>query len=467
MNRFKFFGSRPIFYFAEPVAAADGGGDAGGGGAAAGGGSPAGGSGGGAASAPQSDVDFLSAPDAAAQPDKGAETAAAEKVAAKEGDAAAEEINLSALEEAQPEWLAKITDEGAKSEVQKLLELQKSFADKFKDAPEELFKDLPGGREQLTALQTLSKEVGELDEHIAANTPESNAIVVGRYLGEAPDKGMGLFRAGAQHLAKSNPEGWQQLGNELLTSTLKAAGIGVDAAGLLSAISEMREALNANDEGQAFGAAAGKLLGAPKAEAKPDANLERARTETAQAKETLTKAQTESWRFRNDRSSQKVDTHIVTEAGKLLAKVLPAGISEKDRASLRSDIQAEVMSQLVSNKFEAAKVLQLIGYSTPDGKGGFDYSKVNLGATQENWDQAEKMILANLTPKMISQATAKIVSQWSKDRAASNKEAREKARSATDKKDVGAGKPAAGGKGKPPLSKEQFLKMTDEEFLAY
>src|SRR6266404_2529827 len=251
MNRFKFFGSRPIFYFAEPVAAADGGGDAGGGGAAAGGGSPAGGSGGGAASAPQSDVDFLSAPDAAAQPDKGAETAAAEKVAAKEGDAAAEEINLSALEEAQPEWLAKITDEGAKSEVQKLLELQKSFADKFKDAPEELFKDLPGGREQLTALQTLSKEVGELDEHIAANTPESNAIVVGRYLGEAPDKGMGLFRAGAQHLAKSNPEGWQQLGNELLTSTLKAAGIGVDAAGLLSAISEMREALNANDEGQA------------------------------------------------------------------------------------------------------------------------------------------------------------------------------------------------------------------------
>jgi len=188
--------------------------------------------------------------------------------------------------------------------VQKLLELQKSFADKFKDAPEELFKDLPGGREQLTALQTLSKEVGELDEHIAANTPESNAIVVGRYLGEAPDKGMGLFRAGAQHLAKSNPEGWQQLGNEILASTLQAAGIGIDPTGLITAISEMRQAVQA-DDGEAFGKAASKLLGAPKAEAKPDANLERARTETAQAKETLTKAQTESWRFRNDRSSQK------------------------------------------------------------------------------------------------------------------------------------------------------------------
>ena len=454
MNESKFFGARPVFYFAEAAAAA--GGD-GGGSAAPAGGSPAGGGG---ASAPQSDVEFLSAPETKAPDSKAPEgTAPAEKT-----DAAPEEINLSALEEAQPEWFAKITDETAKGEVKKVLDQLKALTDK--GISEDVLKELPGGREQLTALQTLSKEVGELDGHILANTPESNAIVVGRYLGEAPDKGIGLFRAGAQHLAKTNPEAWQQIGGELVNSSLKALGIGADLNTVVSAVQEMRAAI-AKDDGEAFGAAAAKLLGEPAKEARPDAAAERTQSELAQAKTERVQAQTESWKFRNERSSQKVDNHISTEAGKLLSKVLPASIGDKDRASLRADIQAEVMSQLLADKFHVSKILDLIGYSKADGKGGFDYSGVNLAATQETWDQAEKMILERLTPQLISRATGKIVSQWSKDRAASNKDARDKAKSAATRPDVGAAKAAGNGKGKPPLTEEQFKKMSDEEFLAY
>ena len=419
--------------------------------------------GGSATSAPPvSDVDFLSAPDAAVA----VETKKEETAPAKEADAAPEEINLSLLDEAQPEWFAKITDEAAKGEVQKLLDLQKSLTDKFKDSPDELFKDLPGGREQLTALQTLSKEVTELDGHIAANTPESNAIVVGRYLGEAPDKGLGLFRAGAQHLAKTSPEAWQQVGTELVNESLKASGVGADLQTVIGAVQEMRQAVQ-NDDGDAFGKAAAKLLGQPAKETPRDPNAERTNAELAQAKTERVQAQTESWKFRNEKSSQKIDTHISTEAGKLLAKVLPATISEKDRASLRTDIHAEVMSQLLADKFHVSQVLEIIGHTKPDGKGGFDYSKVNLSATQENWDQAEKMILSRLTSQLVSRATAKVVSQWSKDRAASNKDAREKAKSAATRTDVGAGKTPANGKGKPPLTEERFRKMTDEEFLSY
>jgi hypothetical protein len=428
-------------------------------------GAPAGGgAGGGSVAPPQTDVEFLSAAESAPAVETTKPADAAPP--SEKPDAAPEEVNLSLLEEAQPEWFAKITDEAAKGEVQKLLDLQKSLNDKFKAAPDELFKDLPGGREQLTALQTLSKEVTELDGHIAANTPESNAIVVGRYLEEAPDKGVGLFRAGAQHLAKANPEGWKQVGDEILNATLKASGIGVDSSALLAAISEMRDAVQKGD-GEAFGKAAGKLLGEPQKETPRDPNAERTQAELAQAKTERTKAQTESWKFRNDRSSQKVDNHISTETGKLLSKVLPAGISEKDRASLRGDIGDEVMSQLLADKFHVSKIIDLIGFSKPDGKGGFDYSNVNLSATQEVWDQAEKMILERLTPQLISRATAKVVSQWSKDRAASNKEAREKARSMAAKPDVGAGKTPVNGKGKKPLTEEQFRKMSDEEFLAY
>jgi len=342
----------------------------------------------------------------------------------------------------------------------------KELNEKFKAAPDELFKDLPGGREQLNALQTLSKEVTEIDGHIAANTPESNAIVVGRYLAEAPDKGVGLFRAGAQHLAKAAPEAWQKIGGELVNESLKASGIGADLNTVISAVSEMRQALQ-KDDGEAFGKAAAKLLGEPQKEAKPDANAERQQTELANAKAAERTAQTESWKFRNERSSQKIDNHIHTEAGKLLSKVLPATISEKDRTDLRASIYTEVISQLLADKYQVSRAINLIGFSKPDGKGGFDYSNVNLGATQDHWDQMTKMALDSLTPQLISRATAKVVSQWSKDRAASNKDAREKAKSAASSKDVGAGKTANNGKGKPPLTEEQFRKMTDEQFLSY
>src|SRR6202795_3715996 len=188
--------------------------------------------------------------------------------------------------------------------------VSEEVSERFKDEADldGFFKDLPGGREQVAALQTLSKEVGELDSHIEANTPEGNGIVAERYLGMAPDGGLGLFRAGAQHLAKTNPEAWKQVGNELIDSTLKAAGVGVDSASLLGAIQEMRQAVQA-DDGEAFGRAAGKLLGAPKAEATPDPNVVKA-TETAKAAEAeRVKAQTEQWKFRNEKKTGKVREH--------------------------------------------------------------------------------------------------------------------------------------------------------------
>jgi hypothetical protein len=428
---------------------------------ATGGSAPTGGSGTTTSTTPQTDIEFLSAPEPKAPETKTSETTAPEKTVPD-----LEEINLSALEEASPDWFGKITDEAAKGEVQKLLDLQKSFADKFKDAPEELFKALPGGKEQLTALQTLSKEVIELDGHIAANTPESNAIVVGRYLGEAPDQGVGLFRAGAHHLAKTNPEAWNQIAGELVNSTLESAGIGANFNELISGIQEMRQAIQ-KDDGEGLGKALARILGEPQKKPASDPNAERQQSELAAAKAERTAAQTESWKFRNERSSQKIDNHIHSEAGKLLTKVLPASISEKDRASLRDSIYSEVISQMLADQYRVSKAVALIGHSKPDGKGGIDYSNANLTATQEHWDQMTNMVLESLTPQLLNRAVSKVVTQWSKDRAASNKEARERSRGAAPKTDVGAGKTPANGKGKKPLTEEQFRKMDDIEFLSY
>ncbi len=225
-------------------------------------------------SAPGGDVAFLNAPEAAeTKADDGTPKTDATD-APKADETGAEEINLAALEEGQPEWFAKITDEGAKTEVQKLLDANKAFGEKFKDAADldAFFKDLPGGREQIAALQTLSNEVSELDAALEGNTPEGLATVAERYLAMTPDGGAGLLRAAAQHMAKESPEAWNAIATELVNSTLTANGIGADIQGVVGAIAEIRAAVQ-KDDGDAFGTAVQKLLGAPKTEAKPDANL--------------------------------------------------------------------------------------------------------------------------------------------------------------------------------------------------
>lgn len=435
---------------AEEVAAGGAGAGSGGGsGAGAGGGSSSSGLSGTSMSAadiaaPGGDVAFLNAesetPKTETTETKLPETAAETKPAE---EAAPADIDLSALEDGQPEWLAKVADPAVKAEVEKLLELQKAFSDKFKDAADldAFFKDLPGGREQVAALQTLSKEIAEIDGALESNTPEGNATVAERYLSMTPDGGVGLLRAAAQHMAKSSPEGWNQLSSELINSTLHAAGIGSDIQGVVGAIAEMRAAVAA-DDGEAFGRAAGKLLGSPKEAPKVDPNLQKASERENSARQDAQKAQTESWQFRSEKSGDKINNHISSETGKLLSKVLPTSISEKDRTSLRNDISTEVMSQLVADPWLASQVKQLIGWSSRSDKGP-DFTNANLKADQAAFDKATELVTQYATPKLVAKAISKVVGKWSRERAASNSEARSKAKSAATKTDVGA---AAAGK---------------------
>lgn len=417
--------------------------------------------------APGGDIAYLEqapAPEQAPAETKPPETSTEEKPAE---EAAPEEINLSALEEGQPEWLAKVTDPDVKAEVGKLLEMQRAFSEKFKDAADldAFFKDLPGGREQIAALQTLSQEVSELDAALEANTPEGLATVAERYMAQTPDGGAGLLRAAAHHLAKSSPESWNQISSELINSTLNAAGIGSDLQGVFGAIAEMRAAVAA-DDGEAFGKAAGKLLGQPQEAPKTDPALARLTERENAARAGEQKAQTESWQFRSEKSGDRISNHISTETGKALAKVLPSSISEKDRTSLRTEISAEVHSQVFADAWLGSQVKQLIGWSV-NGPKGRDYANSNLKADQTAWDKATELVTQYATPKLIAKAVSKVVGKWSRERAVSNQESREKAKNAAAKTDVGAGKPANTGNGRKPLTPEQLKGMSDAEFLNY
>jgi hypothetical protein len=451
----------------EPIAAPAGGAGGGDGGGSSAPSVPA------APAANVSDTEFLNQPDTSTTDQAGVDAAAKTGEPKPAEPAAPEEINLSALEEGQPEWLAKVTDPAARTEVEKLLAVQKAFSDKFKDAADldAFFKDLPGGREQVTALQTLSKEVGELDSALEANEPGGLATVAERYLSMTPDGGVNLMRAAAQHMAKASPESWNQISAELVNSTLKASGIGTDLQGIVSAIAEMRAAAQA-EKWEDFGNAASKLMGQPKAEPKADANLTKLAERENAARASEQKAQTETWNFRRDARATKINTHVRTEAGKVLANVLPKSIGEKDRAKLLDDISAEVSAQVGSNAWLLSRVTALIGQRHADGKGGYTFDKINRSADQKAFDESSQLMIDAATPKIITTAVAKVVSAWSKERASTNLEARNKAKGAATRTDVGGGKPGATNTRKP-ISAEALrernpdgsLKISDRDFL--
>ena len=343
---------------------------------------------------------------------------------------AEEEINLAALEEGTPEWLAKVTDPAVKTEVQKLLDLQKAFSARFKDAEdlESFFGELPGGREQITALQTLSKEVAELDTHIEANTPESNAIVVGRYLGEAPDGGVGLFRAGAQHLAKTNPQAWNEIGNELVASSLKTQGIAADLPTVISAVNEMRQAMQ-NDDGEAFGKAAGKLLGTPQREAAADPRLTEAQQRETAARGEAQKAQGEVYKSRSQQSGQNIDKHFGAQITPLLDKALPKSIPAAMRQDLQGKIGAEIKAQLQANAYLVSQLAQLIG---PDGN-------PRLTATEADWKAAGDIITRATTPDLVKRAAKTVLEPWSAKFVADSNNKIAVAKGGAARKDVSGG----------------------------
>jgi len=129
-------------------------------------------------------------------------------------------------------------------------------APKAEEKPERsLVRDLP---KRINEQKLDSKEVGELDSVLRANTPEGNALVAERCLALTPDGGVGLMRAIAQRMAKAYPEAWNQISTELLNSTLKAAGIGTDSQGLFATIREMRAAIQAKDA-EALSSASARL----------------------------------------------------------------------------------------------------------------------------------------------------------------------------------------------------------------
>jgi hypothetical protein len=476
MNRFKYFGSRPVFYFAEPAggAGAGGGSAAAGGGAAASGAEGAGatagggtGGGGGAAAPAVSDEKFLEQAHPQQAEGTDAAKAAADKAAvdAKAAEGAKDEINLSALEPGQPEWLGNVTDPAAKAEIQKLLDYQKAVSARFKDQAEldAFFKDLPGGKEQVAALQLLSKEVGEIDGHIEANTPEGNALVAERYLSEAPDGGLGLFKAGAHHLASKNPEAYAQIGKEIANSTLKSAGIGADVDSVISAVNEMRAAV-AKDDGEAFGKAAAKLLGEPKADAvsSADPRLTAAQEREKAARTAETKALGESWQSRDVKIGEGFKSHITSQVEKIFNEKVftnAKSVTAEQRADLSGKIYAEILGQVVSNAYLRAQVTQLIGIANNG-----DLSKANLRATQAEFDKALDLLKGAANGDLINRAVAKVVSAFAKERAGTNAATREAAKGAAATSEKVGAAPAVRG-GYKPITEDELKGKTDEEIL--
>lgn len=427
---------------------------------------PAGGNGTPAAAAQdpsQSEEDFFASARPAPETDDGEQLPAEKEEGAQPAAAEGEEFNLAELEPGQPEWMAKVTDPAAKAEILKVLNFQKAASSLFKDQAdlEAFVKDYPGGRQQIADERLTVKQAAEIDGHIAANTPEGNATVVGQYLGDAPDGGMGLFSAAAQHIARTNPEGWQKLGGEIINQTLKSSGIGADLATVIGAVRELREAAK-NDDGEAFGKAAAKLMGEPKADEKSpaDPRLANALQAEKEARESERKAQGTIYTTRNAGMVKAFKDEIHSQVGKFLGneKIIPKSVSAEDRATMTDKIFGEVIEQLKANSYLDSQVVQLVGVNSAD------LAKANLKASQGDFDKVVELLKGAANKDLVNRAIAKVVTEYSKARQKTNIETRTNARGGIERKEVGAAAPVGSGFRAIPLAEQ--LQMTEEQTMA-
>jgi hypothetical protein len=440
-----------------------------GGGAGAGSGAGSGGgAGGGADTSAMSDAEFLGTQAPATEATESTAIVPAKEAPAAEA-AGTELIKPGALEkeEGEPEWFETVKDAKASAAARELWKANQVYAKHFAkpEDVETFFKELPGGREQVAALQTLGKEVAELDSAIEGSDFAGHLSVAERVLGQAPANAVSITRAWAQTVAKSQPEAWHQISTELVDSTLKAAGIGVNLSTLLGEFRKLRAAVAAQD-GDALGLAVSNLIAEPEKAAPEDPNLVKLRTDAAAAKTERDRVLTETWESNTNSNVEAVVNFVKQEAGKKLSEVLMDSTPQSTRDKLMGrtggdgkpgeGILWEVNLQVMANQWAMNQISALVGSRVNDGR--------NLQATKEDWAKALEISKDACKP-LISAAVRKVVSAWAKETADANKDARNKAKGGAARADVGGSSAPSAGKGRVTLDMVKDKNLSDQDIL--
>lgn len=358
-------------------------------------------------------------------------------------------------EEGEPEWFASVTEAKASAAARELWKANQEYAKHFKTPAEltEFFKDLPGGRDQIAAMQTLTKEVGELDTAIEGTDFAGHLSVAERVLGQAPANALSITRAWAQTVQKNQPEAWSQISTELVDSTLKAAGIGVNLSVLLGGLREMRDAITAQDA-DAFGRAASKLIAQPEKPTQEDPNLVKLRNDAKTAQEQRDKVLADTWEGNVTQNISAVEQSLRQEIGTKLTAILMDSTPQSARDTLMTAIVKEVDTQIGSNEWLRNNISGLVG----------SRQSRNLSASKEDWAKALQLSKDACKP-LISAAVRKVVSAWAKETADTNKAARDKAKGGAARVDVSGSSQPKAGKGVITMDMVRDPNLSDEELL--
>src|SRR5208283_5391709 len=113
---------------------------------------------------------------------------------------------------------------------------------------------------------------------------------------------------------------------------------------------EMRQAVQ-NEDGDAFGRAAGKLLGTPQREATADPRVTELQARETAARAESQKAQSTVYTIRSQQSGQNIDKHFASQITPLLNAALPKSITPAIRQDLQGKIGQEIKGQLQANAY--------------------------------------------------------------------------------------------------------------------
>lgn len=333
--------------------------------------------------------------------------------------------------------------------AQQMRELYPTLADAR--AAKEAIESI-GGKEAIQELVNKAQSVDDTDAAFFSGDKQRQAGVISEMFSEDPEAFTSGVLVSLDVIQRVDPERYKSLAGQVLGSVLKPERFDEH-------VEALREAAASGDQQQVA-----KLVQAlvnwadAKGLSQQSVNrLDPRRSEIEQQKSQL---QEREQQFRAEQYGQareyvdsdvraRLNQDITSELSKLLPRT-----REAVRERIARDISNDISNALAADKNLLNRSVQLFHPS----------------ATQYRFDRGTQQQVASLiynrARQLVTAATKKVVSDWTREVVSQNQQVLKKTEQAARRADITGGAPP-GASGKPPLTEEMAKKMSSEEILTY
>jgi len=309
-----------------------------------------------------------------------------------------------------------------------------------------------GGPEAIQELMQKAQSVDDTDAAFFSGDKQQQAGVISDMFSEDPEAFTSGVLVSLDVISRLDPDRYKGLAGQVLSSVLKPERFDEH-------VEALREAITSGDQGQVQ-----KLVQAlvnwadskglsQQSTAKLDPRQSQIEQQSTQLKQQQEQFRADQYRQASESVQADIRTRLESSISEQLGKILP-----KTREGVRARIARDVFSD-IENTIKSDTVLQnnVIRIFHPS-------------ASQYNFGKDAQTRVANLyhnkAQQLITSATKKVVSEWTKEVVSQSQQTLRKTQQAASRADITGGAPP-GGSSKPALTEEMAKNMSPEDILFY